>query len=178
MKKFYILIPLVIIALFAVYYLKWNATAEQEARAAAAAQAQVEAREKAERDDFLRKQVEEARIANERKLQEIEARRTKKEAERTRIARLEEELAQSEARRDTLYSQLYDFQTQLRDEQDLQYRVGEKNKRLNEEEQFLRQYLPLSKENVAKGRDFLKKAQEYAAEKAREAAAAAAAAKK
>jgi hypothetical protein len=172
MKKFYILIPLVIVALFAVYYVSWNKQAEAKARTAAEARLKTEAEEKRVRDEFLRAQVEEAKIANEQKLREIEAKRAKREAERELIARLEEELAQSEAKRDTLYSQLYDIQTQLRDEQDLQYRAGEKIKRLNEEELFLKQYLPVSRENVGKARDFLKRAQDYADQKAREAAAA------
>ena len=174
MKKFYIIIPLVILALYAVYYVNWNKRTEEKALAAARAQARTEAEEKRVRDEFLQKQVEEAKIANEKKLREIEAKRTKRETERNLIAQLEEELAQSEAKRDALYSQNYDLQTQLRDEQDLQYRAGEKIKRLKEEEQFLQQYLPLSQENVTKARDYLKHAHDYAAEKAREAAAAAA----
>jgi hypothetical protein len=178
MKKFYILIPLVIVAVFAVYYVSWNMRAEETARTAAEARLKTEAEEKRVRDEFLRRQVEEAKIANEQKLREIEAKRAKRETERNLIARLEEELTQSEAKRDTVYSQLYEVQTQLRDEQDLQYRAGEKIKRLKEEEQFLQQYLPVSKENVGKAHDFLKRAQDYAAQKAREAAAAAAAAAK
>lgn len=178
MKKFYILIPLVIVALFAAYYVSWNNRAEEKARTAAEAALKAEAEEKRVRDEFLRQQVEEAKIANEQKLREIEAKRAKRETERNLIARLEEELAQSEAKRDTIYSQLYDIQTQLRDEQDLQYRAGEKIKRLKEEEQFLQQYLPISQENVGKAREFLKRAQDYAAQKATEAAAAATAARK
>lgn len=178
MKKSYLyfLVPLVLTAIFAVYY--WQYAAGYDARLAAIEQkhkeenqqkldAEAKAREKAIKDAVA---LAEKRKAEKKAKEELEA----KEAAARELAIQERNKAQQDSRK--YADQVKRLQKDVQDNKDEISKIQDDKKQLVEEQGFLRDYVKQAEVNVQSLQGVLEKID--AADKARAAAEAAAAAAK
>lgn len=177
MKKvyFYFAIPLLMLAVFAVYYVQFHkemVAREQAAAREAAIQAE---KEKQQQLEYQKEQAAKAKAEAEKQRAEEAAKQAKKEAEEKAWNDLNDQYDKMVQKRDEAAQNSYDLSATLRDEQDLLQRAESKMERLKEEQSFLERYLPAVTANRDRMMKFLqdiKNAEEAAALAQQQAAAA------
>jgi len=172
MKKFYLIIPLLLLTIFASYYHGYRKEADSAALATAQQQAQIERREAQERNEYQAKVAKEAREVALAKARAEEEKQARIQAEELAWEQLNKDLETVSRKRDDAAQQSFDLSTTLRDEEDLLNRANDRLSILKDEKSFLDTYIPLSKANRDRLEAFLQKVDD--AKKAAETAAAAA----
>lgn len=172
MKKLYLIVPLLLLAAFAVYYNGYRKDAAEKERIAAQTKAETDAREARERTAYQEQQAAKTR-ADALAKQEADARKAAEIAAREKeFTDLSRQLDALSAQRDEESSRSVDLSAALRDENDLLERAKNRMTVLGEERKFLDSYIPPARANRERIQQFL--LQVEAAKKAAAAAAAAA----
>lgn len=174
-KKIYLIVPLLLLAAFAIYYHGYRKEADEMAKQRDIQQAQLAKQEAKEKAEYQLKVAAEAREVALEKARKAQAKQDQIDAEEKEYDDLNKEQVVVMNQRDEAAIKFSDLSTSLRDENDLIERAQNRMSILADEKKFLDTYIPLSKANRDRFSKFLTKVEET--KKEVEAAAAAAAKK-
>lgn len=174
MRKVYFLIPILLTIVFGLYYGQYIKEARILEHKRMVEKERLDKEEEARRTAFLLEEQKRLKFESDQKIAKEKEKRERNKAEIAAREKLEMDLKKAVDDREIKANELANLQNQLKDEEDLNYRLSERIKRLKEEADFLKDYVPTSKANLNKLQSFLTKVEEW--EKAQASAAAASAA--
>ena len=161
MKKVYFIIPLVMLILFACYYVVFKTQDDERKRVENAERQKESDRIKKEQDEYHRKVMEEARYAAEKKAKDEKERKEKVKAQEEARKKLRDDRDNALVDREKKAKTLSNLREELYNETNLNEKAEEKLVRLKEEKEFLEHYLPLAEDNVKHLQDFLEQVSKW-----------------
>jgi hypothetical protein len=171
-KKIYLIVPLLLLAAFAIYYHGYRKEADLMAQQREIQQAELQKKEAKEKAQYQLEVAAKARDAAIAKAKKEAEKQAQIDAEEKEYEVLNKEQVVVMNSRDEAAQKFGDLSATLRDENDLAERARNRMSILADEKKFLDTYIPLSKANRDRFSAFLTKVEET--QKAVEAAAAAA----
>ncbi len=142
MKKYYIGIPVIILAAFSFHYVNWSKENSRILLAQQQAEAERAAAEAEEKRIYQERMKEKALAEAAKRAREKAEKNARDEAEEKAWVALNKELDEAVKKREELADQVYETTNHLYLEEERLSRIEESYRRKKEEKRFLTQYIP------------------------------------